>query len=190
MKTYLFSDSTSNFPRTCGIYAIKRRNQYLVGQTNRPFFIRFREHRLTLKNNKHDNPYLQNSFNKYNENEFEFLVLEESERNLNQKETLWIEKLKSMKNQKGWNMREGGAFGKYGESLRRKVSKGIRNSKKAAISREKTRKLIALISPNGEKVSCVGIRQFCKQYKLTPACIWRLQSGKVSHHKGWKLSKQ
>lgn len=190
MKEYSFSNSTNDFPRTCGIYAIKRGTQYLVGQTNRPFFVRFREHRKTLNNGTHDNPYLQNSFNKYKENEFRFVVLEECDTGLNEKEVFWIKKLKSMKNQEGWNMREGGGFGKYGKSLRKKVSEGIRKSEKSRISREKKRKPITLISPRGETISMIGIRNFCEKYNLIPACIWRLQSGSVSHHKGWKLSKQ
>ena len=186
MNEYLFSGPTSSFPRTAGIYAIKLNDQYLVGQTNRPFFLRFREHRLALRNQKHDNPYLQNSFNKHGEQNFQFVVLEESTEKLNEKEVFWIEKLKSMKNKKGWNMREGGSFGKYGTSLRKKVSLGIRNSEKSKLARQKTRKPICLISPAGEKVYFTGIRDFCQQHNLSPACIWRLQAGKVMQHKGWK----
>ena len=37
---------------------------------------RLSKHKNLLKNNKHHNQYLQNSFNKYGENSFEFHVLE------------------------------------------------------------------------------------------------------------------
>lgn len=174
-----------------GIYSIKGlyNNFHLVGQTTRPIAVRCNEHLRDLRSGKHENIYLQNSFNKHSENDFVFVVLEE-EKNLtllNEKETYWIKTLNSMKGGKGWNLREGGAYGKYGEELRRRVSNGIRNSEKSAQSRRARRKTYTLISPTGEEVTFSGRRAFCDAHKIGGANLHRLLIGESSYIKGWRL---
>ena len=60
-----------------GIYAIKNKlnNKLYIGSAIN-FEKRKREHYSNLRNNKHHSKYLQRSFNKYGENNFEFIVLE------------------------------------------------------------------------------------------------------------------
>lgn len=61
-----------------GIYGIvnKINGCTYVGQTRENFQRRYWHHRWKLQNNCHDNQHLQNSWNKYGENNFEFTVLE------------------------------------------------------------------------------------------------------------------
>lgn len=61
-----------------GIYGIvnKINGCIYVGQTRENFQRRYWHHRWKLQNNCHDNQHLQNSWNKYGENNFEFIVLE------------------------------------------------------------------------------------------------------------------
>lgn len=61
-----------------GIYGIKNKinEKVYVGQTSERFLRRFWHHQWKLRNNSHDNMYLQNSWNKYGENNFEYFVIE------------------------------------------------------------------------------------------------------------------
>lgn len=73
---------------------------------------RWAEHKANLRNNKHENPYLQNAWNKYGENNFTFKVIEECEQSeLDDKEIYWISEYcsyKDFENSKGYNMTIGG----------------------------------------------------------------------------------
>lgn len=62
----------------CGIYMIKNtiNEKIYIGMTRSSFTQRLKEHNNLLKTNKHHNIHLQNSFNKYSVNSFEFIVLE------------------------------------------------------------------------------------------------------------------
>lgn len=62
---------------TCGIYKIVNTlngNTY-VGQSSN-IEQRFIDHKKNLKKNQHDNPYLQNAWNKYGSESFEFSIIE------------------------------------------------------------------------------------------------------------------
>ena len=61
-----------------GIYGIRNviNDKIYVGQTGESFLRRYWHHRWKLKNNSHDNQYLQNAWNKYGEDSFEYVVLE------------------------------------------------------------------------------------------------------------------
>jgi len=82
---------------TCGIYGIKNKinNKMYIGQSIN-IDKRQKIHKSLLKNNKHFNRHLQNSYNKRGKEEFEYLVLEECDRNkLSIKEEEWILKYKN-----------------------------------------------------------------------------------------------
>lgn len=71
-----------------GIYKITNiiNNKIYVGQSI-DIYDRWKQHINKLKNNKHVNKYLQRSFNKYGENNFNFEVIEECNSDLlNEKE--------------------------------------------------------------------------------------------------------
>lgn len=79
-----------------------------IGQTI-DFKRRKRDHINNLKNNQHDNPKLQNAWNKYGEQEFHFRVWEfniESSEELNKLECEYIKKYDSLNN--GYNLVPGG----------------------------------------------------------------------------------
>ena len=62
-----------------GIYGIRNliNDKIYVGKTGMNFGDRWDSHRSLLNNNKHDNPHLQNAWNKYKPENFEFIVLED-----------------------------------------------------------------------------------------------------------------
>ena len=59
----------------CGIYKITNNinNKFYIG-SSKNITKRFKEHKWRLKNNKHPNNKLQNSWNKYGEENFKFEV--------------------------------------------------------------------------------------------------------------------
>lgn len=65
---------------------------------------RFKTHKTTLKNNKHKNPHLQSSFNKYGESNFIYEVVEYcEEENLKAIEQIWMDKTECYIREKGFN---------------------------------------------------------------------------------------
>lgn len=76
-----------------GIYGIKNliNDKIYVGKTGMNFGDRWDNHKALLRNNNHDNKHLQNAWNKYGEENFEFVVLEDCNIDeLNDKEIYWI----------------------------------------------------------------------------------------------------
>ena len=96
------------------IYSIlnKANGKIYVGQTRRPASIRKTEHFSELRTHKHDNPYLQRSWDKYGEDSFEFGVLEYcDDSKLGDNEDWWINYFDSMNRDKGYNLQSGGIIG-------------------------------------------------------------------------------
>lgn len=88
----------TNLSNICGVYAIYKLNTNL--QTDTSFYIgssnnvldRHQKHFNRLRNNCHDNIYLQNSWNKYGEDSFIMFLLEEcDEQNQFEREQNWID---------------------------------------------------------------------------------------------------
>ena len=99
-----------NLKETSGIYQIvnKVTLKCYVGSTRQSFAYRFRDHKRDLKNNKHHNRYLQNAWNKYGSEVFEFEVLEVIDKSLDktvflEKEYYWITKFDSSHSEFGYN---------------------------------------------------------------------------------------
>jgi group I intron endonuclease len=80
-----------------GIYKIKNEinNLIYIGQSN-DIERRWKEHIYELNNNKHNNFHLQNAWNKYGCDNFNFEKIEECNiQELNEKEMFWISYYKS-----------------------------------------------------------------------------------------------
>lgn len=89
-----FNVKWTDFPTTSGVYAILNilNNKKYVGST-KCFKERFAEHRSQLRRGNHKNIHLQNAYNKYGEEYFKFIILEECENipnTLNFIEQKWI----------------------------------------------------------------------------------------------------
>lgn len=98
-----------------GIYFIKNimNNKIYIGRSiNIPS--RLSKHKYYLRNNKHHNKHLQNSFNKYGESNFKFLkILEAEPERLPDLETIYINFLQTNTPNKGYNKTDdGGGYSK------------------------------------------------------------------------------
>lgn len=110
-----------------GIYAIKNKmnNKMYIGQSvnvNK----RKSYHLWLLRNNSHFNPKLQNAFNKYGEENFEFVILEKcNKEELDDKEIEYINRYNTTNN--GYNICEGGE-GSLGRTLSEETKQKISNA--------------------------------------------------------------
>jgi group I intron endonuclease len=100
-----------------GIYMIRNviNNKKYVGSTcsSNGFYKRWRIHKAYLRHNNHPNSHLQNAWNKYGEDSFEFMILEECEDNkLISREQYWISRYDTTNRAKGYNLKEAGSNGK------------------------------------------------------------------------------
>ena len=103
---------------------IENGNQY-VGQTI-DYESRKYNHFYNLNKNQHNNRYLQNAFNKYEQENFKMEIIEENikQENLDEREIYWIEKLDTFNN--GYNLTKGGdglRGYKLSEETKEKISK-------------------------------------------------------------------
>ena len=156
-----------------GIYCIHNlvNNKKYIGQTV-DLKRRKYHHRHNLKNNTHFNPYLQNAWNKYGEDNFEFFIIQKCPvEQLDDLEKFYIFINDCLNEKYGYNMMVGGSEGYCGElnpnwkNYPRIIKKGfidgkqvyviIFNSKilKKSLSREKLEKMFNILkyrSDNGD----------------------------------------
>lgn len=116
------------------------------------------EHLLCLKNGTHSNTHLQNSWDRYGENNFSFYSLEEcaDENLLTEKEMFWIKYFKTLDRRFGYNKKEAGRRGKLSQESKNKISiknKGKKPSKLAIENSTFARKGIPLSTAHKEKIS-------------------------------------
>lgn len=140
-----------------GIYAIKNlcTGHVYIGQTGENFQRRYWHHQWKLRNNQHDNSYLQNSWNKYGEENFVFMVISvtENHKELDGLEIQYIDLYK--KAYKSYNVLGGGGGRRgcamslhakqlVGEANRRHMTgKKHTDATKAKMSRTRIGKYIA-----------------------------------------------
>lgn len=93
-----------------GIYMIKNlfNNKVYIGQSTN-IDRRWNDHKNKLNNNKHENLHLQESYNKYGEDNFSFeIICKCGKDELNDKEVYYINKFKSYMPENGYNLTKGG----------------------------------------------------------------------------------
>jgi group I intron endonuclease len=145
-----------------GIYSIRNKvtGKYYIGETVN---LRKREiqHYSNLRNNRHENNYLQKSFNKYGESAFEFIILRKDRKltheQLYELEKYYIDFYDSYHN--GYNLTEGGQgtkgreFSEEERLYRSKKMTGKGNHFYGKKHSEETKKRLAAISSTktGEK---------------------------------------
>ena len=90
---------------------------------------RNRSHIWDLKRGLHNNPKLQNAYNKYGAYHFEVVELCSEER-LNEREVYYIKKQNSL-SPRGYNLKEGGDSGRHTEETKAKISAANKGKKRS-----------------------------------------------------------
>lgn len=112
--------------KTTGIYCIENLSTHkkYIGQSVN-IEERWYKHKKALNDNCHDNQYLQNSWNKYDSEDFVFSIIEECPlEKLDEKECYYIELYNTLDRNYGYNLKTGGQNGGaiVSEEIRDKMS--------------------------------------------------------------------
>lgn len=153
---------------------------------------RWKEHKKKLKFNKHWNIHLQNAWNSYGSNSFNFIVLQLVNNNLIEIESKWIEKLDSKNN--GYNILEPRQI-KIGRSTteehKRKISESLKEYYKInghhakGIKRNNIRKnniggkIIEVYKDNILIEEYPSIAECSRQMNISKNCIQECCIGKI-----------
>lgn len=92
---------------SCGVYSIRNiiNGKIYIGSTIRTFKERWALHKKLLKNNKHPNAHLQNSYNKYKKDSFDFQIIEiTTPEKARIRESFYIKKYKVLNPRIGYNI--------------------------------------------------------------------------------------
>lgn len=103
----MYNDSIKELKNQAGIYSItnKINGKTYIGQSKH-IGLRKSQHMRDLQSNRHVNPHLQGAFNKYGVENFEFSVIETcDEKELTDRETYYIDKLETLDENKGYNLK-------------------------------------------------------------------------------------
>lgn len=94
--------------RKTGIYKIQNiiNNKVYIGSTGKSFKSRFIQHKSELTNNKHGNPHLQSSYNKYGPDAFVFEIVEICEECIINREKFFIDEFQACNKERGFNINE------------------------------------------------------------------------------------
>jgi len=122
------------------IYKIKNliNGKVYIGQTILTPHKRYLKHKSLLKNNKHFNNYLQNSWNKHGEENFSFTIIEKTDdiNVLNELEKKYIK----LFGKNCYNIEKGGKNARPSQNTREKISKAKRGVKHTKEARKKMSK--------------------------------------------------
>lgn len=125
-----------------GIYIILNidTQKAYIGQSNNVKY-RWRKHKYELKSNIHFNSYLQNAYNKYGIDSFEFKILEECDQDIiDEREQYYIDLYKSLNRNFGYNLDSGGNHNKkHSKETIEKISRSNLGKKRSLETRERNR---------------------------------------------------
>lgn len=201
---------TAGYRRISAIYAIVHRStgRVYVGSTA-SIKTRVSYHRSKLRNTKHDNSYLQNSWNKYGEDAFSFVILELCEvSHLLDRESYWMDQTGCCDKSVGFNLDTIAVRKMHCEETKAKIGAAHKGKIVSAETRQKLSVLRIGVSTGrrtpeqrinysrarvGKKHSPETIAKLCAQRrgrKLTPE--WRAKCTAVlkNNHLERKLGKE
>jgi group I intron endonuclease len=197
-----------------GVYQIKNKTdeKKYIGSSKRLNY-RIGQHKSDLRANRHINKYLQNAWNKYGEDNFEFEILEQT-CDIIEAEQKWIDLIKpeyniqikafsganyshtesakvkiGLASKKRWQIRRE-EFVKTMTLINRDTERNERRSLTISKKRSEKYQGLKLINSNGEILVINGsIRAFAKRNQLHYSTLHNVLNEKSEHVLGWRLLK-
>jgi group I intron endonuclease len=180
-----------------------KNNKKYIGQTSRSNIeIRWNEHKINLRRNKHANSKLQNAWNKYGEDAFNFCIVTQctSLEELNKLEEQYV-----LNNTFGYNLQGGGKNKTMSLESRRKLSRtkrgkpnGQKGTKRGPMSEQQKIQLIKrtrpagysdVVDPMGNVHHVRSVKEFSRQHNLVFSGVATLFSTRPCfHYKGWRIA--
>lgn len=166
--------------RISGIYKITcvPTGKVYIGQSC-DIYNRWNAHKLKLNKNIHVNSYLQNAWNKYGENNFDFIILKECKENIDKYEKEYIKTYNSCNRVYGFNIEDGGCETK---SKSAETIEKIRNARSKPVCQyDLNKNLLHIYSSTVEAAKAVGaypsnIWYACaKSNRTANGYLWRYQ---------------
>lgn len=113
-----------------GIYGIRNiiNNKLYIGSTFISFRKRFKDHERMSEKLNHHNIYLNRSLKKYGKDNFEFFIIEiiENQENIREKERFFIDILKTLSIEEGFNISNQTFCIPHNEETRQKIGKALK----------------------------------------------------------------
>lgn len=168
--------------KICGIYSITNlvNNMIYIGQSV-DVQSRWNTHKNDLNKNKHDNSYLQRSWNKYGKDNFEFNILEKCDRSeLDKKEKYYIGFFNSNDDILGYNLTSGG------ETY-------IVNKKSSRARGEKYSRRVLQFDLNGEFIKeHINAMRVAEELEKPDVGIYDCLNGNINHAYGylWRFKEE
>lgn len=173
-----------------GIYCIvNTSNNYLYLGSTKNFWNRWREHYYQLRKGTHHSSYLQNSWNKYKESNFEFRILEICDK----KELLDLEDMYLLSLECHYNHLDKATSHlgyKYGKKFKDNCSKA---QKKVQLEKRKglrpwhtNSKNFVVVNPKGEKEFIYNLYEYCRINNLDSSKMVKIAKGKKQWEKGYQ----
>jgi len=160
---------------TSGIYMIKANGRCYIGQS-KSIERRFYSHMWSLRKGNHGNHYLQNIYNKYGEEVFEFKILIKCpEENLNKWEQSFIDENYDQIINIEMSVTRSVMSEEHKNNLAR--SRGVKLSSIHTFFNEST----------GEEVTCYPF-ELVRGNNLDRSSLWKVINGDRISHKGWKIA--
>ncbi len=169
--------SLSVCPRTNGIYKItnQKTGRFYIGRSEgkNGFYLRWGDHRRKLRKNTHENPYLQNSYDKHGESYFTFEILEIKDYGelLTRLESDYIVNLEAMHFQKGYNIKNENSATEFPKTIR----------ENHPLSRE-----FELLDPDGNLIKGKNLTRFCEELGIDRGGVNSVLRGSRPSYKGFK----
>jgi group I intron endonuclease len=124
-----------------GIYGIhcKSNDKWYIGESIN-INQRMMQHKANLRSNYHDNNYLQSAWNKYGEEEFEFIILEAHDiadkTYLFERESYWMGRCGYPSPNSCFNLKEAGIYSPYPIKLKQKISESLKGKKSNTLGKK------------------------------------------------------
>ncbi len=184
------------------IFRNKVNGKVYVGRSDRKEYQRKREHYYELRHNDHGNPYLQASWNKYGEENFERTVIEHTDnpQRTKEREQYWVEYYTDVLGPDNvYNIMAVGDsnYGKkipvISEKLKQRYAEGFAPRKGKALSDEQREQIRethskiwkGFVSPDGNIITITNLAGFCRDNRLYVTGMRNVYYGKQVSCQGW-----